>query len=81
MLCHPLLSHRYIIAQVHDLCHKRWNCARLHSCVLGYVYMSAGADIKLVELVGEHTTLCDYKDADCTVQENINLAKHQEKII
>jgi hypothetical protein len=43
--------------------------------------MSAGADIKLVELVGEHTTLCDYKDADCTVQENINLAKHQEKII
>ena len=43
--------------------------------------MSAGADIKLVELVGEHTVLCDYKDADCTVQENINLGKHQDSII
>ena len=40
--------------------------ARLHSSVLGYVYMSTGADIKFVELVGEHTILCDCKDADCT---------------
>jgi hypothetical protein len=46
--------------------------------VLGYEYVSAGADIKLVELVGEHTILCEYKDADCTVQANINLGKHQE---
>jgi hypothetical protein len=76
MLCHPLLSHRYISAQVHDLCHRRWKYARLHSSVLGYVHVSAGADIKLVKLVGEHTILCDYKDAYCTVQENVNLGKH-----
>jgi hypothetical protein len=49
--------------------------SRLHSSVLGYVYMSARADIKLVELVGEHTILFDYKDDDCTIQESINLGK------
>jgi len=75
-----LCSITVISTQVHDLCHKRWKYARLHSSVLGYVYVSAGADIKLVELVGEHTILCDYKDADCTVQENINLGKHQDNI-
>ena len=66
---------------MHDLCHKRRKYARLHSSVLVYVYVSSEADIKLVELVGEHTILCDYKDAVCTVQENINLGKHQDSII
>ena len=55
MLCHPLLSHRYMRAQVRDLCHKKQMYARLHISVLGYVYVSAGAHIKLVGLVGEHT--------------------------
>jgi len=58
------------VCQVSQFC--TWLCIQ---------YMSAGADIKLVELVGEHTVLCDYKDADCTVQENINLGKHQDSII
>ena len=64
---------------MHDLCHKRQKYARLQSSALGYVYMSAGADIKLMELVGEHTILCDYKDADCTVQENINPLKTKSR--
>jgi hypothetical protein len=42
-------------AQVRDLCHKKQKYARLHISVLGYAYVSAGAHIKLVELVGEHT--------------------------
>jgi hypothetical protein len=32
--------------------------------------------LNLWNLLG-NTILCDYKDADCTVQENINLGKHR----
>jgi hypothetical protein len=52
MLCRPLRSHKCIIAEVHDLCHKRLKYSRLHTSVLGYVHMNTGVDIKLVELLG-----------------------------
>jgi hypothetical protein len=45
-----------------DLCHRTGNCYRLCGAVLGYVNIRRVANIKLVEVIGEHAILCDWKD-------------------
>jgi len=43
-------------------CHRSWKYHKLYSALLGYVSMSEEANIKLVELVGKHSILYDWKD-------------------
>jgi hypothetical protein len=44
------------------ICHRRRKFQGLYPAVLGYVSMSEEANVKLVELVGEHPILYDWTD-------------------
>jgi len=70
-----LLSHKYIAIDVwtDEMCHSSWKYHKLYSAVLGYVSMSQEAVIKLVELVGKHSILYDWKDPGCTRKEKNDL--------
>jgi hypothetical protein len=58
---------------MYELCHRSWKYHRLYSAVLGYVSMSEEANIKLVELVGKHSILYDWKDTGFTRKEKNDL--------
>lgn len=59
--------------QIHYLCHRRQTYHEASNAVLGYVSTSAGANIKVVELVAEHSNMYNWKYCSYTSKDVVDL--------
>jgi len=58
---------------MYDLCHRRRTYHEVCSTVLGYVSTSAGANIKVLQLVAKHSNLYDWKFCGYTSKDVVDL--------